>query len=170
MFIDYGIRGYEYIHRCTLDRARKNEYLENIGRVAGAMGVNAFPENFTDYLIKRNYLLTRRLARNRYTDQLFESYQKSLGALLYKTLLNVMYKFVPPTVRRKLKLKANPFFSPACWFYPYLRSGALLNIVLGVFLEKRIADALRGSKNVDPAPFDFHSGKAQSYDAAGGVR
>jgi len=77
MFIDYGIRGYEYIHRHSLDRAKKEEYLGDIGRIAKAMNVKDFPENFTDYLIERNYLISRRLAPNRYTNQLFSSLQGS---------------------------------------------------------------------------------------------
>lgn len=135
MLIEYGILGYEYLHRRKLSREEKEEYFSDIQAVARMMEIQDFPEDYHHYLTLRTRIVVRELLFNPYTWELLQSYRKALGPVRYWSLLQFQARFVDPILVHRLGLKMNRSFGLLYWLYPRFRFKSLVAELLPLMLK-----------------------------------
>jgi uncharacterized protein (DUF2236 family) len=129
MLIEYGILGYEYLHRLKLTQREKETYFEDIRSIALMMEIRDFPADYGRYLTQRDRMVVKELQCNIFTNQLMAAYRKSLPTVCYWALLQFQARFIHPTLARRLDLKTNRVFGWVYWLYPRVRSQFLSNAV-----------------------------------------
>jgi len=127
MLIEYGILGYEYLHQRKLSQNQRETYFNDIRALALMMEVRDFPDDYRDYLSRRDRMVVNELQRNEFTQKLMSAYQKSLPLFCYWALLQFQARFIHPTLGSRLNLKTNRFFGLAYWLYPRVRYRPLSN-------------------------------------------
>src|SRR4051812_6176540 len=115
MLIEYGILGYEYLHRRTLTQEEKETYFNDIRSIALMMDVQDFPEDYTLYLTRRIRMVTSELHCNAFTPMLMDAYRKSLPLFCYWGLLQFQARFIHPALACRLDLKRNRVFGLLYW-------------------------------------------------------
>src|SRR5262249_5536621 len=115
MLIEYGILGYEYLHRLKLTQKDKETYFSDIRSLALMMQIRDFPADYGHYLTKRDRMVMNELQCNVFTKKLMAAYRKSLPLVCYWALLQFQARFIHPTLARRLDLKANRVFGWAYW-------------------------------------------------------
>jgi hypothetical protein len=121
MLIEYGIRGYEYLHRLQLTPDQRETYFNDIRSLALMMDIRDFPADYDNYLARRERIVLSELNCNVFTRELMNAYRKSLSPLGYWTLLQFQARFIHPTLACRLDLKTSRFFGWAYWLYPRVR-------------------------------------------------
>lgn len=101
MLIDYSIRSFEILER-KLTQVEKDEVFQVFNRVGHRMHLKALPETFEEWEKMRQEHLALNLQRSKYTDDLFSQYNKHLGQIRYKILLEVQALVVPQKVHQLL--------------------------------------------------------------------
>jgi uncharacterized protein (DUF2236 family) len=104
MLIDYSIRSFEVLER-QLTAAEKKEVFEVFNSVGLRMGLKGLPETFEQWETMRYSHLDQNMQRSNYTDDLFSQYNKHLGTLRFKILLEAQTVVVPQRVREMLGLR-----------------------------------------------------------------
>jgi hypothetical protein len=127
MLIEYGISGYEYLHRRTMAHAERETYFNDIRSLALMMEIQNFPENYTQYGTRRIRMVATELQRNAYTQDLMDAYRKSLAPFSYWGLLQFQARFIHPILAGRLNLKTNRLFQWLYWLYPRVRCRLLSN-------------------------------------------
>jgi hypothetical protein len=143
MLIEYGILGFEYLHRRRMRWEERERYFNDIRAISLLMEIGDFPEDYHHYLTRRTQMVVRELQFNAYTRELLEAYRKNLGPLRYWGLLQFQALFVEPILVSRLGLKTNRFFRLAYWLYPRLRFKALFKCLATYFLEGKTHLALK---------------------------
>ena len=127
MLIEYGILGYEYLHRCRMTTEEKETYFNDIRSMALMMEIRDFPEDYSNYLARRSRMVANELQCNVFTPQLMDAYRKSLGPVCYWGLLQFQARFIHSILACRLNLKTNRLFGWAYWLYPRVRFRLLFN-------------------------------------------
>jgi hypothetical protein len=127
MLIEYGILGYEYLHRRRMTQEEKETYFNDIRSIALMMEIRDFPEDYGRYLIRRTQMVTSQLQCNVFTRELMGAYQKNLTPFFYWGLLQFQARFIHPTLARRLGLKTNRVFGWIYWLYPRIRFQPFFN-------------------------------------------
>jgi hypothetical protein len=127
MLIDYGIRGYEYLHRLKLTEDQRETYFNDIRSIALMMEIRDFPADYGDYLARRDRIVVSELQYNAFTRELMDAYRRNLPPFCYWALLQFQARFIDPTLAHRLDLKPNRFFGWAYWLYPRIRFQPLFN-------------------------------------------
>ncbi len=133
MLIEYGILGYEYLHRLKMTLEEKETYFNDIRSIARMMEIQDFPEDYGHYLTRRSRMVANDLQWNVFTRQLMDAYRKSLGPLCYWGLLQFQSRFIHSVLACRLNLKSNRLFGCAYWLYPRVRFQPVQPIFNGVF-------------------------------------
>ena len=116
MLIDYSIRSFEVLER-RLSFAEKNEVFQVFNRMGNRMGLNGLPTTFEEWAMMRPTHLSQNLQRSAYTEDLFRQYNKHLGAIRYRILLEVQAHVVPPHVHHLLGFRKVSLLSPILALY-----------------------------------------------------
>lgn len=116
MLIDYSIRSFEILER-KLSRSEKDEVFQVFNRMGSHMGLNGLPATFEEWETMRKAHLQQNLQHSKYTDDLFSQYNKHLGALRYRILLEAQTLVVPHTVNKLLGLRKTSLLSPLITLY-----------------------------------------------------
>jgi len=127
MLIEYGILGYEYLHRRTLSQEQRETYFNDIRSIALMMDVRNFPEDYRRYLARRTGMVATELHCNAFTRELMDAYRKKLSAFSYWGLLQFQARFIHPTLAGRLNLKTNRLFEWVYWLYPRVRFQPISN-------------------------------------------
>lgn len=137
MLVEYGIRGYEYLHRVKLTEDEKETYFNDIRSIALMMDIGDFPTDYDDYRARRERIVFSELQCNVFTRELMDAYRKSLSRVCYWTLLQFQARFIHPTLAGRLDLKTNRVFGCAYWLYPRIRFQPLFNGLFAWMLNAR---------------------------------
>lgn len=137
MLIEYGIRGYEYLHRLKLTQDQRETYFNDIRSIALMMEVRDFPADYGHYLTRRDRMVASELQCNAFTPELMEAYRKNLPLFGYWALLQFQARFIHPTLVGRLDLKTNRIFGWAYWLYPRIRFQPLFNGLFTWMLNMR---------------------------------
>lgn len=116
MLIDYSVRSFEVLER-KLTAAEKEDVFTVFYRVGARMGLKGLPGNYEEWEVMRTHHLEEDLQYSRYTANLFKQYNKHLGFLRYKLLLEVQMLLVPQHVKALLGFKRLIIVKPLVSFY-----------------------------------------------------
>jgi len=134
MLIEYGILGYEYLHRRRMASPERETYFNDMRSIALMMGIAAFPENYGDYLDRRDRMVACELQCNALTWELMKAYRKSLAPVSYWGLLQFQARFIHPTLAGRLELRTNRIFGWLYWLYPRVRFQPLFDRLFPLLL------------------------------------
>ena len=150
MLIEYGILGYEYLHRRKMTQEEKEAYFNDTRSIALMMEIRDFPEDYRNYLTRRTRMVTSELQCNIFTRELMDAYRKNLTPFCYWGLLQFQARFIHPTLACRLNLKTNRFFGWAYWLYPRVRFQPLFNGLFTRMLNTRRdeADTMQACRGV----------------------
>ena len=137
MLIEYGILGYEYLHRLKLSTQERETYFNDIRSIALMMEIRDFPADYGDYLTRRDRMVVSELQCNVFTRELMDAYRKNLPRFCYWVLLQFQARFIHPALASRLDLKTNRFFGWAYWLYPRVRFQPLFNGLFNRMLNIR---------------------------------
>lgn len=149
MLIEYGILGFEYLHRRKLTRPQCEDYFNDIRSIALMMGIEDFPHDYHHYLTRRTQMVVRELQFNTHTKALLEAYRKNLGVFRYWGLLQFQARFIDPILVRRLGLKLDRFFDLVYWFYPRLHFREIFFGVIPLLLKTDPRSEFRGPATSD---------------------
>ena len=121
MLIDYGIRGYEYLHRRPLSDGEKEMYYADEREFLTMMEIEDVEPDYAAFSASRARMLSDVYARNELTDRFFDAYRQSLGSFRYGILTRVMACLVPDPIREKAGLRRSLAWEVAYRLYPALR-------------------------------------------------
>ena len=135
MLIEYGILGYEYLHRLKMTQEEKEVYFNDIRSIALLMEIRDFPEDYSCYLNRRTRMVTSELQCNIFTRQLMDAYRRNLNPFCYWSLLQFQARFINPILAFRLGLKSNRCFGWVYWLYPRVRFQPLFNGLFSLMLK-----------------------------------
>jgi len=135
MLIEYGILGFEYLHRRNMTLQDRETYFDDMRSIALMMDIHDFPGDYRQYLTRRTKMVISELQCNAFTLQLMDAYRKNLPAFSYWGLLQFQARFIHPILARRLNLKSNPFVEWVYWIYPRVRFQPLFNRFFALVLN-----------------------------------
>ena len=141
MLIEYGILGYEYLHRRKMTQEERETYFNDIRSIAFMMEIRDFPEDYGRYMFRRTRMVASELQYNPFTRELMDAYRKNLAPLSYWGLLQFQARFVHPILASRLDLRTNRFFDWVYWLYPRVRFQPLSNRLFKLILRSAPGEA-----------------------------
>jgi hypothetical protein len=137
MLIHFSIAAFEVLER-ELTLAEKEEVFNVFYRVGCRMGLQALPIDYQQWLPARAEHLEQNLAKSHFTADLYKQYEKHLGWLHYKLLLEAQILVVPPHVKHLLELGNISILKPIVPIYKWSRKIKLDKLVKAILLPKGI--------------------------------
>ena len=147
LLIDYSIRSYELLERKLSDN-EKTEVFEVFYRVGKRMELVDLPENYQDWLIRREMQLTNDLICSDFTFDLYRQYRKHLGFVRYWILKQAQLLLVPEQAKKLLKLGRIRWLSPIVAIYKLFRLINLQNILKNAILPQAYVAQVQAMDNV----------------------
>lgn len=141
MLVDYGIKGYEYLHRKEMSLIDKNTYYQDMRYIFSQMHIKNLPENYSEFLNDRKKYLSK-LKINSNTERLYSSYKKDMGILRYWILKQFQSYFIPNQISKMLNLRKNLIFALPYKLYPYIRSSMTRDLLEIIMLRKDVLRVL----------------------------
>jgi uncharacterized protein (DUF2236 family) len=148
MLIDYSIRSFEVLER-PLTLPEKEEVFHVFYRVGDRMGLKDLPETYADWVISREAHLVADLAMSSYTKDLFQQYQKHLGTIRYRLLLEAQILVVPDRVKALLGFRSTSLLPPLLKTYKVTRRLKMDQILKSLILPSAY---LKQIQDLDSAP------------------
>ena len=128
MLIDYSIRAYELLER-KLAETEKAEVFEVFYRVGKRMDLSGLPDNYSDWVVKREQQLANSLRSGHLTHDLYRQYRKHLGMARYQLLKQAQLLLVPQRVKALLGLGKLRWLLPVLYVYKLFRLLRLQNLL-----------------------------------------
>lgn len=125
MLIHYSIASFELLER-PLTVAEKDEIFAVFERVGQELGLVDLPTDYTNWLIARNEHLDNNLANSPFTTDLYQQYQKHLGWLRYKILIEVQKLLIPQQAYRLLQFSKIKWVKPVVFVYKIVKNNELI--------------------------------------------
>lgn len=133
MLIYYSIAAYELLEKKLTD-AEKEEVYNVFYRVGVRMGLEGLPITYMEWLPVRNAHLMNDLQKSEYTADLFKQYEKHLGAMRFKVLIEGQKLVAPERVKQLLRFNDFSLLTPIVPMYKFSRimklDGLIKNILL----------------------------------------
>lgn len=143
MLIHYSIASFEVLER-KLSLSEKEAVFDVFFRFGKRMELQGLPENYTEWLMVREYDLEHDLEKSNYTTDLFKQYKKHLGSFRYRVLIEGQIMVVPKRVRQLLRFRKFSFLSPVLPFYKISRvfklDGIIKSLILPAQYKKEIKE------------------------------
>lgn len=152
MLIEYGIRGYEYIHHRPLLAVEREAYFQDMEWLIRGMGVELTDATYADFQQRRAQSIQHDLQPNAYTAKLYAAYRNDIGPWRYWILRQFQAYFVHPRVAKKLGLGRAPLFALPYRLYPYLRQRWILRLLLRIFVKKHVRHILYSFEQPQATP------------------
>lgn len=148
MLIDYSIRSFEVMVR-ELEPMEKKEVFDVFYRVGSRMRLKGLPETFEEWVPARKSHLQEDLHYSHYTEDLFDQYQKHLGRIRYRLLLEAQTLVVPEKVRELLDFHRFSLLNPLLSLYKLSRRMKADWLMKDLILPSGYKDQIR---NLDSVP------------------
>ena len=120
MLIHYSIASYELLEK-KLNNEEKEEVYNVFYRVGARMGLKELPLTYGEWLPVREAHLMKDLKKSEYTVDLFKQYQKHLGAIRFKVLIEGQKLVVPDNVKVLLRFSDFSLLTPMVPVYKISR-------------------------------------------------
>ncbi len=137
MLVEYGIRGYEYLHRRAMTDAEKEAYYQDMKAACESMGVTDLDADYAAFCVRREQTLHETLHVNDYTPRLYDSYKRGFGAFRYWVGALFQAHFVHPLVRQRLNLPYSRAIGFLYHLYPHIRSEWAFRALAFVLFDAR---------------------------------
>ena len=143
MLIHYSIAAFELLER-KLSGEEKEEVFQVFYRVGSGMFLRDLPTSYTAWLPMRENHMKENLVKSKFSVDLFRQYEKHLGTVRYKILIEAQKLVVPPVVSNLLQFGTIHWLSPAVPVYKLSRilkmDAVIKNILLPGSYKKQIRD------------------------------
>jgi len=120
MLIYYSIASYELLEN-KLTELEKEAVYNVFYRVGIRMGLKELPHTYQSWLPVREAHLMQDLQKSEYTADLFNQYQKHLGSVRFKVLIEAQKLVVPDRVKSLLQFKDFSLLTPVVPLYKISR-------------------------------------------------
>jgi hypothetical protein len=120
MLIHYSIASYELLEKKLSDEEREEVY-NVFYRVGSRMGLKGLPLTYIEWLPVREAHLMEDLQESEYTVDLFKQYEKHLGAMRFKVLIEGQKLVVPDRVKELLHFNDFSLLTPVVPVYKISR-------------------------------------------------
>lgn len=120
MLVYYSIASYELLER-KLSDDEKEEVYNVFCRVGNRMGLKELPQSYAEWLPVRKSHLNENLQKSEFTARLFKQYQKHLGAVRFRILIESQKLVVPKRVHVLMKFGPYPVLLPVIPLYKFSR-------------------------------------------------
>lgn len=142
MLIDYSIRSFEVLDR-ELTKTEKDEVFQVFDRVGKRMGLKGLPNTFEEWETMRQSHLVLNMQHSTYTDDLFTQYNKHLGSVRFRILLEVQTLVAPHNVRTLLGFRKISLLYPLLALYKISRNVRLDGLLKAVILPSKYKKEIR---------------------------
>lgn len=136
MLVEYGIRGWEYLHKRTLTEAECEAYYQDMRASCEMMGVTDLDASYAAYRERRERTLSEVLQASNETRRLYGAYRRALGNPRFWVGAAFQAHFVHPLVRQRLGLVRWPFSGLAYRLYPWVRSEAMFKLLAFALFDR----------------------------------
>ena len=143
MLIYYSIAAYELLEEKLTD-AEKEEVYNVFYRLGVRMGLEGLPPDYTEWLSVRNEHLINDLRKSEYTDDLFKQYEKHLGVMRFKVLIEAQKLVVPERVKELLYFSDFSLLTPVVPMYKLSRMMKLDGLVKKILLPSDYMVQIKG--------------------------
>lgn len=133
MLIYYSIAAFELLERKLRD-AEKEEVYNVFYRVGERMGVENLPRNYAEWLPVRDAHVYENLEKSKFTVDLFEQYEKHLGTVRFKILIEAQKLMVPKRVKELLCFRHFSLLTPAVPVYRIIKLMKMDRLVKNLLL------------------------------------
>lgn len=120
MLIYYSIAAFELLER-KLSAEEKEEVYNVFYRVGARMGLKDLPQSYANWLPVRDFHLQENLEKSDFTEHLFKQYQKHLGKMRFKILVESQKLVIPERVKKMLNFRDFSLISPAIPVYKIVK-------------------------------------------------
>ena len=120
MLIHYSIASYELLEK-KLNDEEKEEVYNVFYRVGARMGLKELPLTYIEWLPVRQAHMMEDLQKSEYTADLFKQYEKHLGAMRFKVLIEAQKLVVPDRVKELLQFSDLSLLTPVVPVYKISR-------------------------------------------------
>lgn len=120
MLIHYSVASYELLER-KLQGDEKEEVYKVFYRMGIRMGLEELPTTYKQWIPARESHLEQDLRKSAYTLDLFKQYNKHLGPMRFRVLIEGQKLVVPPRVKTLLDFSDFSFLSPVVPLYKVSR-------------------------------------------------
>lgn len=138
MLIDYGVRGYQYLHARCLTDAECEAYYADMRQIGEWMHIEDLPADYAEWQQARERSVREHLAVNAHTAALYSSYRRDFGRVRVWLARRLQAQFVHTVVAEKLTLPDNPLVRALYRLYPRLRSPHLAQLALQFFFKRAV--------------------------------
>lgn len=142
MLIHYSIAAFELLER-KLTPAEKQDVFDVFYRVGSRMRIKNLPSNYNEWLIAREQHLKNDLKKSNYTIDLYKQYNRQLGFVRYKILLESQILVAPKQVKQKLGFKKFSLLAPAVPLYKLSRNIKLDRLLKALLLPKEYKSQIK---------------------------
>lgn len=142
LLIDYSARSFEILER-KLSLAEKREIFDVFSRVGIRMGIRGLPENYEDWKKMRSEHLRENLEYSRYTKDLYRQYQKHLGVMRYRLLLESQFMVVPEQVKKLMRFRGVFLLSTVLGVYKLSRNVKLDRLIKFIILPSKYKQEIK---------------------------
>lgn len=143
MLIHYSIASFELLERILTDEEKREVY-DVFYRVGDRMGLKALPLSYEEWLPVRQAHLNEDLVKSEYTSDLFLQYNKHLGVVRFKVLIEAQKLVVPRRVKDLLQFSSFSWLKPVVPLYKFSRlvriDGLIKNLLLPEAYMKQIKE------------------------------
>lgn len=133
MLIYYSTAAFELLER-KLTAAEKEEVYNVFYRVGERMGVENLPRNYAEWLPVREAHVYENLEKSKFTVDLFQQYEKHLGTVRFKILIEAQKLMVPKRVRELLCFRHFSLLIPAVPVYKIVKLMKMDSVVKNLLL------------------------------------
>jgi len=147
MLIDYSIRSFEVLER-KLSSVEKDEVYRVFNRVGSRMGLRGLPNTFEEWEKMRQEHLAQNLQHSNYTDDLFSQYNKHLGAVRYRILLEAQTLVVPHTVQELLGFRKRSLLYSLLVLYKVSKSMKVDGLLKALILPSKYKKEIKALDNL----------------------
>lgn len=147
LLIDYSIRSYELLER-KLTEAEKAEVFEVFYRVGQRMELKDLPQNYSEWVIRREKQLGFNLCNGNLTHDLYLQYKKHLGAIRYLLLKQAQLLVAPNRVSALLSLGNMRWLLPVLYVYKLFRLFKLQNVLKNIILPPAYVNQVKAMDSV----------------------
>lgn len=141
MLIFYSISAFELLER-KLSAEEKEEVYNVFYRVGARMGLKDLPKNYEAWLPVRDRHLQENLEKSDFTEDLFKQYNKHLGTMRFKILLESQKLVIPERVKNLLQFGDFSLISPAIPVYKIVKFMKLDGLLKSVLLPSEYKEQI----------------------------
>lgn len=142
MLVEYGIKGYEFLHKKTLSASEKDDYYQDLRNLFSSMSIAELEETYEEFALERARSINEDLQVNKHTQDLYDAYRKDLGWFKYQLFVLAQSFIVDPIILNKLSIRRNPLLTQIIKLFPYINNSFTADLLQSLLTKKETKKAL----------------------------